>query len=323
METKHAQGYGAEAKMCDVISRNYKIINVLSRFGIALGFGEKSIREVCRLNGVDCNTFLAVVNLLGGEHSAAQEYSPAELAAYLKNSHAYFLNFKLPAIRVALEKAIGGGSRDITFLILRYFDEYAGQVRKHMEYENDVVFPYLDRLLGKPGVSADLSEAAAQDYSIHIFSEQHDDIETKLSELKDIIIKYYPTHSTNELNSVLFDILMCAQDLESHHFIEDKLFVPAIEKLEQQNKNRTGEREEQEVFSAPDALSEREKEVLVCIVHGMTNKEIATKLYLSTHTVNTHRRNIISKLQIHSPAGLTIYAIVNKLVELEDIKGLI
>jgi len=70
-----------------------------------------------------------------------------------------------------------------------------------------------------------------------------------------------------------------------------------------------------------DVLSAREKEIIICVVKGMTNKEIADALYLSTHTVITHRRNIARKLQIHSPAGLTIYAIVNKLVELQEIKG--
>lgn len=68
-----------------------------------------------------------------------------------------------------------------------------------------------------------------------------------------------------------------------------------------------------------ESLSQREKEIIVCVVKGMTNKEIAEKLYLSIHTVITHRRNIARKLQIHSPSGLTIYAIVNKLVELQDI----
>lgn len=68
------------------------------------------------------------------------------------------------------------------------------------------------------------------------------------------------------------------------------------------------------------ALTPREKEIVVCVVKGMTNKEIASELYLSTHTVITHRRNIAKKLQIHSPAGLTIYAIVNNLVALSDIK---
>ncbi len=78
---------------------------------------------------------------------------------------------------------------------------------------------------------------------------------------------------------------------------------------------------EEEQESEQEMLSQREKEIITCIVKGMTNKAIADKLYLSIHTVITHRRNIARKLQIHSPAGLTIYAIVNKLVELQDIKG--
>lgn len=76
----------------------------------------------------------------------------------------------------------------------------------------------------------------------------------------------------------------------------------------------------EEVLSGQDVLSGREKEIITCVVKGMTNKEIADALFLSAHTVITHRRNIARKLQIHSPAGLTIYAIVNKLVELQDIK---
>lgn len=81
------------------------------------------------------------------------------------------------------------------------------------------------------------------------------------------------------------------------------------------------EEETDESVAGQDVLSGREKEIVTCVVKGMTNKEIADKLCLSTHTVITHRRNIARKLQIHSPAGLTIYAIVNKLVELQDIKG--
>lgn len=78
-------------------------------------------------------------------------------------------------------------------------------------------------------------------------------------------------------------------------------------------------------FSKPEdndesqALSVREKEIIVGVVKGYTNKEIAANLFLSSHTVITHRRNIARKLEIHSTAGLTIYAIVNKLVELNDI----
>ena len=80
---------------------------------------------------------------------------------------------------------------------------------------------------------------------------------------------------------------------------------------------------EEEKESEQDMLSQREKEIITCVVKGMTNKAIADQLYLSIHTVITHRRNIARKLQIHSPAGLTIYAIVNKLVELQDVKDML
>ncbi|WP_347044852.1 response regulator transcription factor, partial [Bacteroides ovatus] len=79
---------------------------------------------------------------------------------------------------------------------------------------------------------------------------------------------------------------------------------------------------EEEEMDNQDTLSQREKEIVICVVKGMTNKEIAEKLFLSIHTVITHRRNISKKLQIHSAAGLTIYAIVNKLVALSDVKDL-
>ena len=78
----------------------------------------------------------------------------------------------------------------------------------------------------------------------------------------------------------------------------------------------------EEELDNQETLSQREKEIVVCVVKGMTNKEIAENLFLSIHTVITHRRNISKKLQIHSAAGLTIYAIVNKLVTLNDVKDL-
>ena len=84
--------------------------------------------------------------------------------------------------------------------------------------------------------------------------------------------------------------------------------------------NKVFETETIEPDEENDALSVREREILTCVVKGQTNKEIAQSLFLSTHTVITHRRNIARKLGIHSTAGLTIYAIVNKLIELDDIK---
>ncbi|MFV0546459.1 MAG: response regulator transcription factor [Bacteroides sp.] len=80
--------------------------------------------------------------------------------------------------------------------------------------------------------------------------------------------------------------------------------------------------EEEDEDEGQETLSYREREIVVCVVKGMTNKEIADQLFLSIHTVITHRRNISRKLQIHSASGLTIYAIVNKLISLDEVKDL-
>ena len=297
-------GYGGDDRMCDLVCDRYSVLQVMSRFGIALGFGDKTIAEVCTDNKVDTATFLAVVNLLmnfGNGEELAAEVSVRALTDYLHNSHGYFLDFRLPAIRRKLIEAVDCSQSDVSFAIMRFFDEYAAEVQRHMAYEEQTVFPYVESLLaGEKNTT----------YSMEIFRRQHDQVDAKLRELKNIIIKYYPSGSTNELNGVLFDIFTCEQELASHNAVEDEIFIPAVERLA-----ATGPRS-----AKPEPLSTREKEIIVCVVKGMTNKQIADALCISAHTVITHRRNIAAKLQIHSAAGLTIYAIVNKLVELSEIK---
>jgi regulator of cell morphogenesis and NO signaling len=58
------QKYKPTDKMIDLISDNYSLLQVMSRFGLSLGFGDKTVKEVCELNGVDCRTFLIVVNFM-------------------------------------------------------------------------------------------------------------------------------------------------------------------------------------------------------------------------------------------------------------------
>ena len=109
-----------------------------------------------------------------------------------------------------------------------------------------------------------------------------------------------------------------------HAAVEEQIFIPAVRELERKSRQNDVSAKISNIISkAPtsdDALSDREKDVIVALVQGMTNKEIADHLYISINTVITHRRNIAKKLQIHSPAGLTIYAIVNNLVYISSVK---
>lgn len=68
-----------------------------------------------------------------------------------------------------------------------------------------------------------------------------------------------------------------------------------------------------------DDLSDREKDVLKLVALGHQNKEIAEKLFISIHTVISHRKNITEKLGIKSISGLTVYAILNKLIDTKNI----
>lgn len=79
----------------------------------------------------------------------------------------------------------------------------------------------------------------------------------------------------------------------------------------------TGGKKEEESDSAQ--LSDREKEVLVCMAKGQKNSEIADALNISVHTVITHRKNIVKKTGIKSVAALTVYAILNNLIDEKDI----
>lgn len=225
------QKFSADEKMSDLINENHSLLLVISRFGLSLGFGDKTVEEVCQTNGIDCITFLTVVNFLSeGNFEVGNDYdniSIETLIDYLKNSHVYFLEFKLPAIRNKLLAAINVPNQTIPYevLFMKFFDEYFSEVRKHMEYENKVVFPYVVKLLKGEWDSR---------YSISVFQERHNEIESKLVELKNILIKYYPAKGSNHLlTEVLFDILSCETDLASHSRVEDYLFVPAIEDIEQ------------------------------------------------------------------------------------------
>lgn len=224
--------YGPKDKMSDLICDNYPMLLVLNRFGIDLGFADSSIEQVCEQYKIEVNTFLAVVNLLITENKANLNVDPeaislSALIDYLSNSHNYFREYKLPDIRQQLEQSLQGNNA-VSAAVIKYYDEYIAEVEKHLVHEETVVFAYVKALLGG---------TQDQEYDISSFSEHHESVDSKLSELKNILIKYYPAKTTNELSSVLFDIFACESDLASHAAIEDYLLVPAIRAVENKKAN--------------------------------------------------------------------------------------
>ncbi len=317
---KNLKIYEPSDKMITLIKDNYSVLQALGSFGINLGFGDKTVNETCELNGVDTYTFLAVVNLQlnnVGNFEDDEKISVPTLLRYLKASHAYYLDFQLPFIRRELAESIDENDK-MGRLILKFYDDYAHEVQQHMKYEEKTLFPYVQSLIeGRP----------ASNYTIETFSKHHEQTDKKLRELKLMIIKYLPTDAkrNNLLTATLYDIYNNEEWLRHHADVEDFIFTPAIRRMEHQHKQNDVTKNITTMIRNSDTeqsepISEREKDVIIGVVQGLQNKEIADKLCISVNTVITHRRNIARKLQIHSPSGLTIYAIVNGLVDISSVK---
>ena len=316
---KNQKMYEADDKLISIIQDNYNILQSLGSFGINLGFGDMTVKEVCEAQQVDSYTFLAVVNFtINGflDIDSIGRLSIPTLITYLRASHAYYLDFQLPTIRVQLRNALDE-DQSLARLIIKLYDEYARTVRNHMKYEENTVFHYIEELQ-EGNVSGS--------YDIETYSKHHNQIDKKLKELKNIIIKYLPSDGlhNNQLTATLYNIYNCEQWLQEHANVEDELFIPAIKRVEEKMKRSDVSTKISNMINATaapqEALSEREREVIVALVQGMTNKEIASQLNIALSTVITHRRNIARKLQIRSAAGLTIYAIVNNLVDISTVK---
>ena len=314
--------YEGDDKMISLIRDNYDLLQMLGSFGINLGFGDKTVSETCKDNAVDTFTFLTVVNFLVNgfsDPSDNEQLSVPTLIHYLEASHAYYLEFQLPFIRRELAESLNPDD-SLGQLILRFYDDYAMEIHRHMQYEQRVLFPYVRGLLE--------GKLSSSNYSIETFIRQHAQADKKLRELKLLIIKYLPSDGlhNNMLTATLHDIYDNEQWLHQHGMVEDQIFVPAIRRLERQLQQSDVTRNITEMVfrngmgQNSESLSDREKDVIVALVQGMANKEIADHLCISVNTVITHRRNIARKLQIHSPAGLTIYAIVNGLVDISSVR---
>lgn len=289
--------YKETDKICDLMSHEEDAIHVISRFGLEMGVGEMTIAQACELYGVHTPTFLAIINYKVYKHRALPaDIDIPTLQQYLRNAHTYFIDFRLPHLRRSLIEAIipADPRTSIPMLILRCFDEFVEEIRIHIEHEN-----------------AGMYEEHAKD---------DERITDKLTEIKNLIIKYYPSSPSNQkgtvtytLINVMSDLWHTEQDFADHCAIEDDILRPALS-------NAALPAAIPSIAQDTEVLSDREKDVLIEIVKGLSNKEIADVLCISVHTVITHRKNITNKLNIHSTAGLTIYAIVNKLIDLNNME---
>ena len=223
--------FNKQVKLCDVITSYPYLLHTLPRFNISLGFGNKTINEVCVANGVDPDFFLLVCNVYAFDNylPSAQELTTvdmSQLVPYLEKSHRYYLDKRLPHITHHLER-IASQLTDTRAgkAIMMFIGVYREEVEAHFGHEEKHVYEHLKKLLeGKPDRS----------YSIDTFIDSHGNLQEKLEDLTQIIFKYLPQQLSAEDDAieVAFDILQLSSDLKKHTLIEEKIMVPYVKQLE-------------------------------------------------------------------------------------------
>ena len=230
MTQKTTSLYTTQMKMAELIESDYNLLLLFPRFGMELGVGDSTVAEQCMRQGVSPQLFVMVCNIYS--HT---DYMPdvtevtlldaEQLLSYLSRSHAYYINSRIKPIEEQLKKISGHCSLSHSAVLQRFFAEYEQEVINHFAYEENTVFPYIRTLIA--------CHKKQQGYKIDTFQDNHSNIDDKLSDLKNILVKHLRgIGMAAETTELLFQIFSLEEDLSRHTFIEDVVLIPLVQHLE-------------------------------------------------------------------------------------------
>ncbi len=298
--------YTPRMRVADLVDSNAHLLGVFARMGIPMGFGNATVEETCRLHGVDIDTLLLICNMYSFRDYVPSEeemtrLDPGQVVSYLKQSHSYYREDALVTLADAIRRMLDPCDERRRRFIWEFFTDYKQELEKHFAYEEAHVFPFAEAIIrGDTGMERFFQVEA-----------EHSDIEAKIGDLKSILLKYPPAECrSGDIQQVLTFLYFLDEDMTRHNTIEDRLL----------GKEKPGKQVTPAPRAEGDELTAREKEILICVAKGMLNKEIADLYSLSIYTVITHRKNITRKTGIKSVAGLTIYALLNNLIDVNSVE---
>ncbi|MDO5442715.1 MAG: LuxR C-terminal-related transcriptional regulator [Bacteroidia bacterium] len=303
-------------KIAELLEANYNLLGIVSRLGMGGSCGDITVDEFCEAHSFDPETFVLICNVYTFEDYIPDEAILAhgrieDIVEYLHLSHVYYREESLAALSADIKKLIEPCSEKQQRIIWQFYADYRDELEKHFEFEEEQVFPYISSLIGGHETGG---------FSIEQFEENHSNIDEKLSDLKNLVMKSLPAECDDaRRTALLFSLYRLQNDLGRHTALENNILTPMARIIERRNWDaEAGPKEGRK--RDENALSEREKEILVCVAMGMLNKEIADKYSISIYTVISHRKNITRKIGIKTVAGLTVYALLNGLLDINAIE---
>lgn len=308
--------YSRKMKMAELVEKDFHLLTLASRFGIDRSFGERSVESLCAEYDIDPDTFLLLCSVYSDPKFRPTPESLhfcriADILKYLECSHDYYVKEALVSLDNELETLIDPCSETQKRVIRKFFADFRRELGKHFEFEEQSVIPYVRKLaLGYRNTS----------FTIDRFEDNHAQIHETLSDLKSLIMKSLPPVCDSSLRlGILMSIYTLQLDIDHHTRIEDDVLVPVVRMMESPSHSFSAA-DSSSAGNSREELSDREKEILVSVACGLLNKEIADKHNISINTVITHRKNITRKIGIKTVPGLTAYAILNNLIDINEIE---
>lgn len=308
--------FNSGMKIAELLEADYNLLGIVSRLGMGGSCGDLTVKSFCEAHSFDPETFVLICNVYSFEDYIPDETILAQgriecIVDYLHRSHEYYRKESLASLSEDIKRLIEPCSEKQQHVIWQFYADYRDELERHFEFEEEQVFPYIGTLIKGEDTG---------DFSIEQFEENHSNIDEKLSDLKNLVMKSLPAKcDEGKRTALLFSLYRLQNDLARHTALEDNILTPMARIIERRlwddsSPEKEGRRKDE------NALSEREKEVLVCVSKGMLNKEIADKFNISIYTVISHRKNITRKIGIKTVAGLTVYAILNGLLDINSIE---
>lgn len=215
------------SKVADLIENNHLILLMLQHFNIDFRVGEATVSQLCERYDISENLFMGVANLYNGFSSIKGEaFSKEELLQvidFLKNTHIYYRSDKYPQISYYINQLKQNNKDKELEMLENFFDEYFIEVIEHLDYEDNVAFPYFIALL-----NGAKNNSAFAHYSSDEYSDHHTDIEVKLKDLKSLLLKHLKINGDLDLRRRLFFALYELEfDLYIHSQIEETILIPS------------------------------------------------------------------------------------------------
>jgi regulator of cell morphogenesis and NO signaling len=232
--------FNEKNKLVSVIHKDHSLLPVINRLGVKLGFGDMTIHEICKKEGIDPNFFVEIINVFHYEAYFPEQkllnLSVSHVVDYLIKTHQYYRQYLIPEIDRLLRLFLNSceGKSAETELIRNFYDKFRTECIAHFQIEEDEEFPYILELSeiveGKGGKEHFLKKHG--DFMVRNFEEDHVNIDDKMFDLENIIIKYLPpNYDQNIGNALLSNLFLFEKDLKNHSRIEDHILLPKVKQL--------------------------------------------------------------------------------------------